>query len=264
MRKLVPLLFAALVACVPSAFAAPQARPVEWKVGKRVFSGVLVHDDAVSTVRPGLLMVPDWLGVTDAAVAKAKQVAGGKYVVLVADMYGKGAQPKNADEAGAATRALYADRAELRARVGAALAALKAQAGKAPLDAARVGVFGYCFGGAAALELARSGTQVAGVVTFHGGLSTSLPAQKGAVREPLLILNGADDSYVARDVAAFKREMDAAGADWQFVDFSGAVHCFALEQYADNPPGSGCRYDARAAKRAYKMMDDFWDEVFAK
>lgn len=244
-----------------TASAAPTAKPIEWKVAGKSYSGFLVYDDAVREQRPGLLMVPDWMGVTDDAVAKAKQVAGDDYVVLVVDMYGKGVRPKDADEAMAQVKVLYADRAAMRARTEAALATLKGQAGKAPLDAGRIAAFGYCFGGSSVLELARAGADVDGVITFHGGLDTSEPAKAGVVKAPILVLNGADDRGTAPHIAAFEKEMNEAGADWQFVNFSGAVHCFALEN-ANRPPG--CVYNARAAKRAYKMMDDFLDEVFAR
>lgn len=244
-----------------STLAAPTAKPVEWKEGGKTFSGFLVYDDAKHEQRPGLLMVPDWMGVTDDAVAKAKQVAGDDYVVLVVDMYGKGVRPKNADEAMAQVKLLYADRAGMRARTNAALDTLKKQAGKAPLDATRIAAFGYCFGGSSVLELARGGADIKGAITFHGGLDTTAPAQKSAVKAPILVLNGADDQGTAPHIAAFEKEMNDAGADWQFVNFSGAVHCFALEN-ANRPPG--CVYNARAAKRAYKMMDDFLDEVFAR
>jgi len=240
-------------------FAAPQARPLEWKIGSQTYSGFLVYDDARQEKRPGLLMVPDWLGVTEDAVAKARQVAGDDYVVLVVDMYGKGVRPQNPDQALAQVKPLYADPAQMRTRMNAALAALKEQAGKAPLDASKIGAFGFCFGGSSVLELARGGADVAGVVSFHGGLDTQLPARAGAVKAPVLVLNGAEDRGTAPHIAAFEKEMNAAGADWQFVNFSGAVHCFALEN-ANRPPG--CVYDARAARRAYRMMDDFFDEVF--
>ena len=98
------------------------------------------------------------------------------------------------------------------------------------------------------------------MASFHGGLDTSLPATKGSVKSPILILNGADDRGTAPHIAAFEKEMNDAGADWQFVNFSGAVHCFALET-ANSPPG--CVYNERAAKRAYRMLDDFLGEVFA-
>lgn len=258
MRRLVAAI--ALMLCTTPALAAMQARPVEWKIGKDSFAGVLVYDDASAARRPGLVMVPDWKGVTDNAVAKARSIAGDDYVVLVADVYGKNVRPKNDQEAMAQVKKLYADRAGLRKRVNKSLDVLKAQAGKAPLDVARLGAIGYCFGGATVLELARSGANIAGVVTFHGGLDTSMPAQPGAVKASVLVLNGADDKGTAGDVAGFQKEMDAAGVDWQFVNFSGAVHCFALPE-ANKAPG--CLYNARAAGRAERMMRGFFAERFA-
>jgi dienelactone hydrolase len=255
------LLAIVLMLCATPAWASMQSRPVEWKLGGQAFSGVLVYDDASSAVRPGLLMVPDWKGVTPAAVASAKKIAGSRYVILVADVYGKGVRPKDDAAALKQVKALYADRSVLRERAARALQALRDQAGKAPLDAGRIGAIGFCFGGATALELARSGADIAGVVSFHGTLPTSLPAKPDMVKASLLVLNGANDANTSlADIAGFKREMDAAGVDWQFVDFSGAVHCFALES-AHSPPN--CVYDPRAAKRAYRMMDDFFAERFA-
>ena len=250
-----------LLLCAMPAWAGMQSKTVEWTLGGQAFSGVLVYDDASTAKRPGLLMVPDWKGVTPAAVATAKKIAGTRYVILVADVYGKGVRPKNDAAALKQVKSLYAERGVLRERVAWSLQALRDQAGKAPLDVARIGAIGFCFGGATALELARSGADVAGVASFHGTLPTSMPAKAGVVKASLLVLNGADDQNTSlADVAAFKKEMDAAGVDWQFVDFSGAVHCFALES-AHSPPG--CVYDPRAAKRAFVMMDDFFRERFA-
>ena len=240
--------------------AAMQAKPVEWKIGKDSFSGVLVFDDSNAIKRPGLVMVPDWKGVTDNAVAKARDIAGDDYVVLVADVYGTNVRPANTEQAMAQVKKMYADRVVLRARVAKALQVLKSQAGKAPLDVGKLGAIGYCFGGATVLELARSGADVAGVVTFHGGLDTSMPAKPGTVKASVLVLNGANDQGTAGDVAGFQSEMDAAGVDWQFVNFSGAVHCFALPE-ANSPPG--CVYNERAARRAERMMRVFFAERFA-
>lgn len=254
----------ALLLATAPACAGMQARPVEWNLGEDRFSGYLVYDDAAAARRPGLVMVPNWMGVTDEAVERAKAIAGDDYVVLVADVYGAGLRPRNAQEAGAAARGSFADGGiRLRARVNEAVRVLKAQAGAAPLDPSRIGALGFCFGGTTALELARSGADVAGVVSFHGGLDTYLPAAGNRVRAPVLVLNGAADASVTdAQVAAFGKEMDAAGADWQFVDFGGAVHCFA-EPGAGNDPGSNCRHDERAARRAYRMMDAFFRERFA-
>ena len=242
------------------AFAAMQAKPVEWKLGTTAFSGVLVYDDATADKRPGLVMVPDWKGVGENAIAKARHVAGNDYVVLVADMYGKDVRPKNDEEARAQVKQLYGDRPLLRARINKALEVLKAQVDAAPLDATKLGALGYCFGGATVLELARSGADIAGVVTFHGGLDTSLPAKPGDVKASLLVLNGADDQGQAPNIANFEKEMNEAGADWQFVNFSGAVHCFALPE-ANKPPG--CLYNERATRRGESMMRAFFTERFA-
>jgi dienelactone hydrolase len=259
MKRLLALLLLSL--CSLPALAKMQARPVDWTLGKQIFSGVLVYDDAAATKRPGLLMVPDWKGVTADSVRTAQKIAGSRYVILVADVYGKGVRPKDDAAAMAQVKPLYADRNVLRERASKALQVLRAQAAKAPLDAAHIGAIGFCFGGATALELARSGADIAGVASFHGTLPTSLPAKAGVVKASVLVLNGANDANTTLDnVAAFKKEMDAAGVDWQFVDFSGAVHCFALEN-AHSPPN--CVYNPRAAKRAYTMMDDFFRERFA-
>jgi dienelactone hydrolase len=259
MKRLLALLLLSL--CSLPALAKIQARPVDWTLGKQAFSGVLVYDDAAATKRPGLVMVPDWKGVTADSVRTAQKIAGSRYVILVADVYGKGVRPKDDAAAMAQVKPLYADRNVLRERASKALQVLRAQAAKAPLDAAHIGAIGFCFGGATALELARSGADIAGVASFHGTLPTSLPAKAGVVKASVLVLNGANDANTTLDnVAAFKKEMDAAGVDWQFVDFSGAVHCFALEN-AHSPPN--CVYNPRAAKRAYTMMDDFFRERFA-
>ncbi|MFA0923340.1 dienelactone hydrolase family protein [Xanthomonas fragariae] len=242
------------------AAAAMQTKPLEWKIGKDTFSGVLVYDDAGDGKRPGLVMVPNWRGVNDSAVTKAKQLAGDDYVVLLADVYGKGVRPKDDAEAGVQAKKLRDDRATLQARALKAVDVLKVQSGKAPLDATRIGAVGFCFGGTTVLELVRAGAQLAGVVSLHGGIATTSPAAAGSAKTPLLVLNGADDKSVTKaDIAAFETEMDAAGADWQFVNFSGAVHCFA-EADANSPPG--CLYNPRAAKRAYRMLGDFFDERF--
>ena len=257
MRR-IALAIALLIAAFP-VLAKMQAKPVDWTLDGKTFSGFLVYDDATTAKRPGVLMVPDWKGAGDNAVAKAEHIAGRDYVVLLADVYGKGVRPKNDEEAMAQVRALYADRGVLRARANKALQVLREQAANAPIDLRRIGAVGYCFGGATVLELARSGADLAAVATFHGALDTDKPAVRGDFKPSLLVLNGANDSYVAKDIPAFEKEMNDAGVDWQFVNFSGAVHCFALPE-AHNPPG--CVYDELAMRRGERMMRVFFAERF--
>ena len=248
--------------CAGGAQAAMVARNVDYEVGGKKMQSVLVYDDAVKTPRPGLVMTPDWLGMNENQIALGKQVAGKDYVVLVADVYGADVRPKNADEAGAAAKDMYAHRSDLRARINAALAQLKAQVGKAPLDGKHWGAFGYCFGGATTLDLARSGADVQGVVSFHGNLATDDPALAKNIKARVLALNGGDDKFVSDEqIVAFKKEMRDANVDWQFVSFGGAVHCFAVPSAKGDVPG--CAYNERAARRGYAMMHSFFDEAFA-
>lgn len=252
-----------LLLAASQAQAAVRTRNVDWTLDGDTFQGVLVYDDAGPKTKPGLVMVPNWMGVNPSAVEKAKKVAGRDYVVLVADVYGANVRPKDAKEAGAAAGALKGDRPKLRARMQKAVDILRAQAGSSPLDARRIGAFGFCFGGTSVLELVRSGAALDGAVTLHAGLDATMPAAPGTVKTPLLVLNGAADKSVSRDdVAKLQAEMTAGGADWQFVDLGGAVHCFA-EPDAGNDPNSNCRYDAKQAPRAYRMLADFFAERFA-
>ncbi len=241
--------------------AAMVAKPVEYRVADKTMQSVLVYDDAVRTPRPGLVMAPNWMGMNEAQVEKAKAIAGQDYVILVADVYGSDVRPKNPDEAGAAAKAMYADRKLLRARIGAALDALRAQVGKAPLDGRHYGAIGFCFGGATALDLARSGADIAGVVSFHGNLATDDPALAKNIKAHVLVQNGGDDRFVpAEQIQAFEAEMRDAGVDWQFINYGGAVHCFAEPDAKGEVPG--CRYDERSATRAFARMREFFAEVF--
>lgn len=256
MRRLavVSLLFA-----MP-AVATMQKKPVSWTLGEATYEGVLVWDDASKTPRPGLVMVPNWLGVTEAAVKQAIEVAGSKYVVLVADVYGVASRPKDRDEAGKRSGALKANRPELRARMAKALEVLLAQTKAAPLDGKKVGAIGFCFGGTAVLELARSGASVAGVVSFHGGLSSPKPEDAKAIMARVLVLHGADDPSVPPDeVRAFEDEMRAAKVDWQLVSYGNTVHSFT--DPAANMPGRA-QYNAPVAKRAFRAMNEFFGELF--
>ena len=261
MRPLPALLLFASVLFAPLAARAADIHTevLSWKVDDVDFSGYLVYAKD-GDARPGVVMVPNWMGVNESALEKAKGIAADGYVVLLADVYGSKLRPKNAAEAGAAAGAAYENRALLRKRVTAAVDLLKAQPSSVPLLHDSIAAIGFCFGGATVLELARSGYDLDAVVSFHGNLTTSVPAAESTVKAKLLVLNGADDSYVkADDIAAFEKEMTAANADWQFVNFAGAVHCFA-ESDANQAPG--CLYHERSAKRAYRMMNAHLAEAF--
>jgi dienelactone hydrolase len=234
-------------------------KTVTWTQDGTTFRSVLVYDNAVSTKRPGLVMVPNWYGVNDAAVKKAEMIAGKDYVILLTDMYGADVRPTTNAQAQAAVKPLYGDRALMRKRIGVALEQLKAQVAGAPLDPAKLAAIGFCFGGSAVLDLARSGADVAAVVSFHGGLATDDPMLAKHIKARVLAMNGADDKGTMPDAGKFMDEMRMSPADWQFVVLGHAVHCFT--EVGENSPG--CRYDAAAAARSYRLMHDWLDHAFA-
>ncbi|MFI7864638.1 dienelactone hydrolase family protein [Ectopseudomonas khazarica] len=255
----VPLLCAAFAGL---ADAAVVAKAVPYEIDGEAFEGVLLYDDSVTTPRPGLLAIPNWMGVNDDTVAKAARAAGSRYVVFLADMYGKAVRPSNADEARAAATSVRADRALMRRRAQAAVEVLKAQGDEVALDTRRLGAIGFCFGGGAVLELARSGAPLQGFVSFHGNLDTPNPADAKNIQAPVLVLHGADDPAVPQaQVDGFVAEMKAAGVDWQLVSYGGAVHSFTDPKA--NVPGRN-QYHPVVAARAFKAMNDLFDELFAE
>ncbi|MET0504911.1 MAG: dienelactone hydrolase family protein [Luteibacter sp.] len=262
MRRSLLVLSLLMLGHVGAASAAMVAKPVQWTDQGVTYKSFLVYDDAVKAKRPGLVMVPNWFGVNDMAVAKAKQIAGKDYVILLTDMYGGDTRPKSEAEAGAAVKPLYADRKIMRQRVVRALDELKAQEKGAPIDPSRLAAIGFCFGGSAVLDLARTGADVAAVVSFHGLLSTDDPKLASQIHAKVLALNGADDANVPPEQrAAFEAEMREGKVDWASTDFGGAVHCFT-EKEATSPAGN-CRYDDKVATRAYAAMRAWLSESFA-
>ncbi|EIJ42801.1 dienelactone hydrolase-like enzyme [Beggiatoa alba B18LD] len=242
-----------------TAMAALQTKIVEYSIDNQQFASTLVYDASNTQKRPAIIMVPNWLGITDAALADAKKIAERGYVVFMTDMYGVNIRPKNTDEASAAAKTVRSDRAMMRTRINKALDELKAQAQTVPVDVSQLAAVGYCFGGGTVLELARSGADVAGVVSFHGNLDTPNLADAKQIKAKVLVLHGANDPYVPEEqVATFSKEMRDANVDWQLVSFGGAVHSFT----DPDANSEGARYNEKVAIRAYQMMDNFLAEIF--
>ncbi len=256
MSLLRTLLATALFGSV-TAHAALVDKPLSFTVDKQEYAGVLIYDDAKAAER-SLLMVPNWLGINAANLEQARLVAGRGYTVYVVDMYGAANRPTSMQEAGAAAGAVKKDIPAMRARINTALDTLLKQA-DVKVNPKLVGAIGFCFGGTVVLELARSGAAVPGVVSFHGGLGTTQAADAASLSSKVLVLHGADDPNVPPpEVQAFESEMRAAKADWQLVSFGGAVHSFT--DVDANTEGRS-KYHPVVAKRAYKIMDDFFGEI---
>ncbi|MCQ4314950.1 dienelactone hydrolase family protein [Stutzerimonas zhaodongensis] len=250
----------ALAGMVGVAEAAVVVKPHAYEIDGEAFEGLIIYDDAVTTPRPGLMMVPNWLGVTERSAEKAARAAGDKYVVFMADMYGKSVRPSNPDEAKAAATSVRSDRALMRKRAQAAVKAFEAQS-VVPVDTAKMAAIGFCFGGGAVLELARSGSELDAFISFHGNLDTPNPDDAKQIKAPVLVLHGADDPAVPQEqVDGFVAEMKATDVDWQLVSYGNAVHSFT-DPYA-NVPGRN-EYHPEVAKRAFQAMNDLLDERFA-
>lgn len=237
-------------------------KTVTYEQNGSMLEGFHVYDDAVSGKRPAVLVVHQWTGLSDNEKSRSRMLAEMGYNVLAADIYGKGVRPQGAD-AGKEAGKYKGDRGLFRDRLTAGLDFLKADE---RTDPEKIAAIGYCFGGTGVLELARAGTDIAGVVSFHGGLDAAegLTAEAGKVPAKVLVLHGAVDPYVpAEQVADFQKEMNDAKADWQMIHYSGAVHSFTQKSAGDDP-GKGSAYHEDADRRSWEAMKVFFAEIFAK
>ena len=249
----------ALSVIAVTANAAIRTEYIEYKDGDVVLEGYLAWDDAATTPRPAVIVAHDWMGLGDFAKGKAEALAKLGFVAFAADIYGKGVRPKNSDEAKAETAKFYPNRAIVRGRMNAAVATVRS---RKEVDASRIGAIGFCFGGMSVLELARSGADVRGVVSFHGGLNTPNHDDAKNIKGKILVLHGADDPYVPDDeIMGFEHEMKSAGCNWELVKYSGAVHSFT-NQMAGNDNSKGAAYNAQADARSWIAMKNFFEEIF--
>ncbi len=235
--------------------AALQEKLVVYKDGDQEMEGYLVWDDALATPekkQPGVLVVHDWTGLQEYAKERTKQLAGLGYVAFAADVYGKGVRPTDSKECAVCAGKYRQDLPLLRKRISLAMDQLK---GLPQTDAKKLGAIGYCFGGTSVLELARSGADIAAVVSFHGGLGTTLPAAEGSIKAKILVCHGGADAKVNLEVPAFQEEMKKSAAKMEFITYEGAQHGFTK-------PGSA--YQEKADKESWAAMQKLFKEVFGK
>lgn len=234
-------------------------KEIEYKDGNTVLQGYLAYDNSNENLRPGILIIHQWRGLSDYEKMRARQLAESGYVAFAADIYGKDVRPATPEEAGKEAGKYYGDLNLYRQRLNAGLQELKKQQ---LTDAGKIAVIGYCFGGSGALELARSGAEIAGAVSFHGGLKTQNTDDAKNIKSRILVQHGAVDPFVPdEDVSAFKKEMEAAGVDYILTEYAGAVHSFTMES-AGNDPSKGSAYNEKADKRSWKAMIEFFGEIF--
>ncbi len=258
LKILVPIIGIALFSS--NARAQIHTEIIEYKHNETILEGYLAYDDSLKGNAPGVLIVHEWTGIGPYVKKRAEQIAALGYVAFCADIYGKGIRPKDSKEASEQAAIYKHDRMLMRERVKAGLSELK----KCKLvDPDRIAAIGYCFGGTVVLELARSGANIQGVVSFHGGLDTAHPEEPEPIKAKILVLHGADDPFIsAEQISAFQNEMRSSHANWQMVFYGGAVHSFTNVD-SGSDPAKGAAYNQEADTRSWEAMKVFFGELFS-
>lgn len=260
MRK--ALLVAAFFFVAGTSSAGIIGEKVSYAAGKTKMKGYIARPVDIYGTLPAVLIVHEWWGHNAYVRERADMLAGLGYAALAVDMYGDGLQAEHPKEAGAFSKAVFENFGEGQARFNAALDFLRKQP---YVDKENVAAIGYCFGGAVVLNMARAGADLRGVASFHGSLFAVKPAAPGRVKAKILVCTGGDDMMApAAQVASFKKEMDAAGADYDVISYPGAKHGFtnpeadAKAKEFNLPMG----YNARADKMSWKALRKFLKTVF--
>lgn len=233
---------------------------VKYKVDTVSLDGYVAYGDSSTHKRPGVLVIPEWWGVTDYVKMRAAELAKLGYIAFVVDMYGNGTVADNPEDAGKLAGAFYADPQLTKARFDAALAKLKTFE---QTDTTNIAAIGFCFGGNVAINVAKMGAHLNGVVSFHGGLE-GVPANKDLLTAKILVCHGDSDVMVNGQVDAFKKQMDSIGADYKFIHYPNATHAFTNPGATEkgkkfNMP---IAYNKEADSASWKDMQQFFDRIF--
>ena len=259
MMKTLFLLVVILLAYPAFSETALRTEMVEYTHNGTVLEGYLAYDDSVKGKRPAVLVVHEWWGLNDYIRSRTEQLAKMGYVAFAIDMYGKGVRAKTAEEAGMLAGMFRSNRQLMRARANAGLEVLKKNV---LVNNDYIAAIGYCFGGGTVLELARSGADIKGVVSFHGSLDNPNPADAKNIKTRVLVLHGGADPYVTPEqVMSFWKEMKGTDAVWQINVYSGAVHSFT-NPASGSDPSKGVAYNERADKDSWEAMKIFFAEIF--
>lgn len=232
---------------------------IEFQHDGDTLEGYLVYDENQSSRLPGVIISHSWRGRSDFECDKARTLAALGYVGFAIDLYGKGVLGENAQQSAALMQPFMDDRGKLQGRMLAALQALKSQA---EVDTDKIAAVGYCFGGLCVLDLARIGSDLAGVISLHGLLTPPHNTKNSKIKAKVLILHGNDDPMVPPEhVLDVQNELTAAGADWQLHNYGNTMHAFTNPQA--NDPSFGTVYNAAADSRSWISLIQFLKEIFA-
>jgi dienelactone hydrolase len=259
MKKIKTIIIAMLTLISVNAMSQIHTESIEYKDGSTTLKGYITYDESSKDVRPGILVVHEWWGLNDYTKMRCGMLAKLGYFAFAADIYGDGFQTTAMEEAGKHAGTFRNDRLLMRKRINLALDELKKQK---LVNPDKIAAIGYCFGGTVALELARSGADIKGIVSFHGGLDTPDPADAKNIKAKILVLTGGDDPNVKDEqVENFKKEMRDAGVDYEICIYGGAVHAFTNPN-AGSDNSRGMAYNEKADKRSWEAMKSFFNEIF--
>jgi len=233
-----------------------QTRLIEYDCDGTLLEGYFAWDDAAGA-SPAVAVSHTWAGRGEFEEGKARALAEQGYVGFAIDMYGKGVLGSSVEENTALMTPLMEDRGLLQRRINRAIEVLRDQP---EVDAARVAAMGFCFGGLCVLDLARSGSDVNGVVSFHGLFNAPETAASVPITAKVLCLHGYDDPMAQPDsMLALATELTAAGADWQVHAYGNTLHAFTNPNAAD--PAMGTVYNADADRRSWQALHNFLAEI---
>lgn len=232
---------------------------VEYADNGVTLEGYLAYDDSSQGKRPVVLISHAWAGRGEFECKKAEVLAELGYAGFALDMYGQGKRGTNNEENTALMMPFMEDRALLRRRI---TAGLNKASELEVVNTAKISAMGFCFGGLCVLDLARSGADVKGVISFHGLFNAPENLPNAPIKAKVLALHGQDDPMVPPEqVAALQKELTEAGVDWQIHAYGHTMHAFTNPEA--NDPGFGTVYNADADKRSWATMKNFLEEIFA-
>ena len=235
-----------------------QLNTISYSDGNQKLEGFLAIPLKPNAKKAGVIVLHSWIGIENHEKESAEELAELGYYSFVADVYGTGNKPKNTDEAGKLSSYYKNDFVAYQKRIQLAIDQLV----KAGANQDEIAVIGYCFGGTGAIEAARGGLNVKGIVSFHGGLKKDGNRLASPITAKVLVLHGADDPYVpAKEVVAFEDEMKTSKTDWQLNIYANAVHAFT-DKNAGNDNTKGAAYNEKADKRSWEAMKIFFEELF--
>ena len=256
------VLLSGVVSVTAQQTAGIKEEAVSYTSGGVTLKSFIYYNENVKGKRPAVIVIPEWWGNNDYSKMRARQLAELGYIAIAADMYGDDKIGTTPAEAQALATPFYKDPQLGKSRIEAALAKIKEYP---QTDANKIAAIGYCFGGSMVLNAAKLGTNLKGVVSFHGGLGGSAPATAGSTKAKILVCHGAEDKFTtAADIASFKGNLDSLHVPYSFIVYPNATHAFTNPNATANGKmfNMPIAYNEAADKKSWNDMKAFFKTIF--